>query len=135
VAYGKSEESLTGEPKAQMHARGRRQLTEIRERISSHPESAQVLTRAATDLYAVKDYPRAVAAAQTLLARQPPVDQPKQRIAWTVVANSEFEQGEFAKAEAGYNSAQALMPPNDPERAVIVERLAAAIYKQGEQKK
>ena len=26
------------------------------------------------------------------------------------------------------------MPPNDPERAVIVERLAASIYKQGEQK-
>src|SRR5260221_7844806 len=27
-----------------------------------------------------------------------------------------------------------LMPANDPERAVIVERLAASIYKQGEQK-
>ena len=26
------------------------------------------------------------------------------------------------------------MPPNDPERTVIVERLAASIYKQGEQK-
>jgi len=48
---------------------------------------------------------------------------------------SEFEQGEFAKAEAGYNSAQGAHAPNDPERAVIVERLAAAIYKQGEQKK
>jgi len=31
-----------------------------------------VLTRAATDLYAAKDYTRATAAAQTLLARQPP---------------------------------------------------------------
>jgi outer membrane protein assembly factor BamD (BamD/ComL family) len=51
-----------------------------------------------------------------------------------VIANSEFETGEFAKAEAGYNSAQALMPMNDPERPVIVERLAASIYKQGEQK-
>ena len=59
----------------------------------SHPESAQVLTRAATDLYAAKDYPRAIAAAQTLLARQPPVDAGKQRVAWTVIANSNFEQG------------------------------------------
>jgi cellulose synthase operon protein C len=69
-----------------------------------------------------------------LLARQPPVDPAKQRIAWTVIANSNFEQGSFDKAEAGYNSAQALMPANDPERPAIVERLAASIYKQGEQK-
>ncbi len=58
----------------------------------------------------------------------------KQRIAWTVIANSNFEQGNFDKAEAGYVKAQALMPANDPERPVIVERLAASIYKQGEQK-
>jgi TolA-binding protein len=134
VAYGKSEESLTGEPKAQMHARGIDSSLKFAQTFPLHPESAQVLTRAASDLYAVKDYARAVAAAQTILARQPPVDQPKQRIAWTVIANSEFEQGEYDKAEAGYNNAQALMPANDPERAVIVERLAAAIYKQGEQK-
>ncbi|HWJ34387.1 MAG TPA: tetratricopeptide repeat protein [Steroidobacteraceae bacterium] len=134
VAYGKSEESLTGESKAQMHARGVDSSLKFAQTFPLHPESAQVLTRAAGDLYAAKDYGRAVTAAQTLLARQPPVDQAKQRIAWTVIANSEFEQGQFDKAEVGYNSAQALMPPNDPERAVIVERLAAAIYKQGEQK-
>ena len=52
-----------------------------------------------------------------LLARQPPVDAAKQRIAYTVIANSNFEQGHFDKAEAGYASAQALMPANDPERA------------------
>jgi len=51
-----------------------------------------------------------------------------------VIANSNFEQGHFDKAEAGYASAQGLMAANDPERAAIVERLAASIYKQGEQK-
>jgi len=134
VAYGKQEESLNGEAKAQMHARGVDSSLKFAQTFPLHPESAQVLTRAAADLYAAKDYPRAITAAQSILARQPPVDQPKQRIAWTVIANSKFEQGEFDKAEAAYNSAQTLMPPNDPERAVIVERLAAAIYKQGEQK-
>src|SRR6202041_2192614 len=63
-----------------------------------------------------------------------PVDVAKQRIAWTVIGNSNFVQGAFDKAEAAYTHAQAVMPPNDPERAVIVERLAASIYKQGEQK-
>jgi tetratricopeptide (TPR) repeat protein len=100
----------------------------------AHPESAQVLTRAATELYAAKDYLRAVAAAEALLAKQPAVDVAKQRIAWTVIGNANFDQGIFDKAEAAYTHAQALMPPSDPERAVIVERLAASIYKQGEQK-
>ena len=134
VAYGKEEETLSGDAKAKMHARGVDSSLKFAETFPLHPETAQVLTRAATDLYAVKDYARAVAAAQSLLARQPPVDQPQQRIAWTVIANSEFEQNRFDKAEAGYNHAQALMPPNDPERPVIVERLAASIYKQGEAK-
>jgi tetratricopeptide (TPR) repeat protein len=134
VAYGKQEESLSGDAKLEVHARSVESSLKFAQTFPLHAESAQVLTRAATDLYSAKDYPRAVAAADTLLARQPPADVAKQRIAWTVIANSNFEQGMFDKAEAGYNSAQALMPPNDPERPVIVERLAAAIYKQGEQK-
>ena len=134
VAYGKQEDSLAGDAKTKMHARGVDSSLKFAQAFPLHPESAQVLTRAATDLYAAKDYARAVSVAQTLLARQPPVDASKQRIAWTVIANSEFETGAFDKAETGYNSALALMPSNDPERAVIVERLAAAIYKQGEQK-
>ena len=134
VAYGKQEEGLSGDAKAAMHARGVESSLKFAQAFPLHPESAQVLTRAATDLYTAKDYPRAIAAAQTILARQPPADVAKQRIAWTVIANSNFEQGHFDKAETGYNSAQGLMQPNDPERPVIVERLAAAIYKQGEQK-
>jgi TolA-binding protein len=134
VAYGKEEEASTGEAKAKLHAHGIDSSLKFAQAFPLHPETPQVLTRAATDLYAAKDYPRALAAGQTLLAHQPPVDQAKQRTAWTVIANSEFETGEFAKAEAGYNRAQALMPANDPERPVIVERLAASIYKQGEQK-
>ena len=134
VAYGKQEESLAGDAKAKMHARGVDSSLKFAQAFPLHPESAQVLTRAAADLYAAKDYPRAIAAGESILARQPPVDTAKQRIAWTVIANSEFDQGMFDKAEAGYNHAQALMPANDPERPAVVERLAAAIYKQGEQK-
>jgi TolA-binding protein len=134
VAYGKEEESLTGEAKAKIHLREVDSSLRFAQEFPTHAESAQVLTRAATDLYAAKDYQRATAAAQMLLARQPPVDATKQRVAYTVIANSNFEQGHFDKAEAGYASAQALMPANDPERAAIVDRLAASIYKQGEQK-
>jgi cellulose synthase operon protein C len=134
IAYGKQEEALSGEAKLAIHNRGVDSSLKFAQTFPGHPESAQVLTRAATDLYTAKDYPRAVAAADALLARQPPVDAGKQRVAWTVIGNSSFDEGVFDKAETAYSHAQALMPANDPERPVIVERLAASIYKQGEQK-
>ena len=134
VAYGKHEETLSADAKAPVHAREVESSLKFAQAFPAHPESAQVLTRAATDLYAAKDYARAVAAADTLLARQPPVDAGKQRIAWTVIGNANFDRGAFAGAETAYGHAQTLMPANDPERSVIVERLAASIYKQGEQK-
>jgi TolA-binding protein len=134
IAYGKQEETLTGEAKSAVHNRSVDSSLKFAQTFPAHPESAAVLTKAATDLYTVKDYPRAIAAAESLLARQPPVDVTKQRVAWTVIGNSNFDQGVFDKAETAYGHAQTLMPANDPERPVIVERLAASIYKQGEQK-
>jgi tetratricopeptide (TPR) repeat protein len=134
IAYGKQEDSLSGEAKANLHIKTIDSSLKFAQTFPAHPESAQVLTKAATELYTAKDYLRAVAAAESLLAKQPPVDIAKQRIAWTVIGNSNFDQGVFDKAEAAYTHAQAVMPPNDPERGVIVERLAASIYKQGEQK-
>jgi cellulose synthase operon protein C len=134
IAYGKQEETLSGEAKATLHLKTLDSSLKFAQTFPAHPESAQVLTKAATELYTAKDYLRAVAASESLLAKQPPVDLEKQRIAWTVIGNSNFDQGVFDKAEAAYTHAQTVMPPNDPERAVIVERLAASIYKQGEQK-
>jgi tetratricopeptide (TPR) repeat protein len=134
IAYGKQEENLAGEAKATLHLKAIDSSLKFAQTFPAHPESAQVLTKAATELYAAKDYLRAVTAAESLLAKQPPVDLAKQRIAWTVIGNSNFDQGVFDKSEAAYVHAQAVMPPNDPERIAIVERLAASIYKQGEQK-
>src|SRR6202012_4781843 len=126
--------NLSGEAKTALHLKALDSSLKFAQTFPAHPESAQVLTKAATELYAAKDYLRAVSASEALLAKQPPVDIAKQRIAWTVIGNSNFDQGIFDKAEVAYTHAQALMPANDPERPAIVERLAASIYKQGEQK-
>jgi TolA-binding protein len=134
VAYGKQEESASAEQKLAIHAQSLESSLKFASTYPQHPEVPQVLTRAATDLYAAKDLGRAASVAQTLLARQPPVDVTKQRVAWTVIANSSFDQQQYGPAEAAYAKAQALMPANDPERGAIVERLAASIYKQGEAK-
>ena len=93
IAYGKQEEGLTGEAKAAVHSRSVDSSLKFAQTFPAHPESATVLTRAATDLYTVKDYPRAIAASEAILARQPPVDVTKQRVAWTVIGNSNFDQG------------------------------------------
>ena len=134
IAYGKQEDTLSGEARATLHLKTIDSSLKFAQTFPAHPESAQVLTKAATELYSAKDYLRAVSASEALLAKQPPVDIAKQRIAWTVIGNSNFDQGVFDKAEVAYTHAQAVMPANDPERGVIVERLAASIYKQGEQK-
>ena len=110
IAYGKQEEGLTGEAKAAVHSRSVDSSLKFAQTFPAHPESATVLTRAATDLYTVKDYPRAIAASEAILARQPPVDVTKQRVAWTVIGNSNFDQGVFDKAELAYGHAQTLMP-------------------------
>jgi TolA-binding protein len=110
IAYGKQEETLTGEAKAAVHNHSVDSSLKFAQTFPAHPESAQVLTRAATDLYTEKDYPRAIGAADALLSRQPPVDAGKQRIAWTVIGNSNFDQGVFDKAETAYGHAQTLMP-------------------------
>jgi tetratricopeptide (TPR) repeat protein len=46
-----------------------------------------------------------------------------------------FNQGDFPQAENAYTHALAGAAANDPERADITERLAAAVYKQGESKR
>src|SRR5690606_20104558 len=50
----------------------------------------------------------------------------------TVVAHAEFDLGNFAAAERAYLAPPASVPPGDPARADIAERVASSIYKQGE---
>ena len=100
----------------------------------AHPESATLLTRTAREYYDLKDLPKALEVAGLVLARQPPVDAAMQRTAWTVTGNAQFDTGRFADAEGAYLQVQSLLMPQDPEASVVNERLAAAIYKQGEAK-
>ena len=135
VAYGKEEEALTGDTQGQGSQARSRQLVEICADLSLAPGKrngidARRLRFVCGERLCPRDHGRADSVGAPAAGRLPA----KQRVAWTVIANSNFEQGNFDKAEAGYASAQALMAQNDPERPVIVERLAASIYKQGEQK-
>ncbi len=135
VSYQKYEDGLSADARAPVHRRAIDAGLKFAQTFPEHPESPVVLTHAAQDLYAAGDQARAAQAAQALLARTPPVTPAQQRIAWTIVGQVAFNQGEFADAEAAFTHAQSVAAANDPERADITERLAAAVYKQADAKR
>ena len=97
------------------------------------PRNGSVLTNAAEKLYTLNDPERALAVAQQVVALKPPVAAPQRKVAWTVIAHTTFERGNFDQAEQGYMQVLALTPEKDAGRNELTERLAASIYKQGEQ--
>ena len=103
------------------------------ERFKGDPRIGPVLTQAAEKLFALKDIEAAEQVAQQVLALDPPAAAEQRRVAWTVVSHAAFEAGAFERAEQGYAQALALTPANTAGRNDLVERQAAAIYKQAEQ--
>jgi cellulose synthase operon protein C len=103
---------------------------------AANPKDARlgsVLTANAEKLYSMHDPDRAAVVARQALTLVPPASTAQRRAAWTVIAHTEFERGAFDRAEQGYREVLALMPEKDAGRGKLTERLAAAIYKQGEQ--
>ncbi|MBE7417143.1 MAG: tetratricopeptide repeat protein [Ideonella sp.] len=96
------------------------------------PRSGPVLTNTAEKLFALRDA-RATDVAQMVLKLDPPAAPEQRRVAWTVLSHSAFDKGAFADAEKGYREVLALTPENDAKQGEMIERLAASVYKQGEQ--
>ncbi|HEY2189047.1 MAG TPA: tetratricopeptide repeat protein [Caldimonas sp.] len=91
-----------------------------------------VLTDAAEKLYTLKDAEQAALVAERVVELKPPAADAQRRVAWTVIAYSSFDRGAFAVAEKAFAEAIKLTPEKDPARTDLVERQAAAIYKQAE---
>ena len=91
-----------------------------------------VRTRAAQDLYALNEYAAASDTAVTVTERRDaPAD--LQLAAWTVIAHAQFELADYHRSEAAYQQVLARTGSQDPQRGKHEEKLAASIYKQGEQ--
>ncbi len=133
-AYLKERERAAPEAKAEWQKRSIDAGIKFAEAFPEHPDSSGVLTRAAQDVFAQNDLPRAVDLSKRVLALQPPPDTTKQRVVWTIIGQASFDQGQFAEAERGYIAARDLLPANDKMRADLTERIATAVYKQAEAK-
>ena len=98
-----------------------------------HEEAPVVLGAAADDLYAMKDFERAIESGHKLVDRYPAADKALRRSAWAVVAHSSIDIAEYQNAEVAYTNVLQLTDADDETRPAIVDGLAAAIYKQAEQ--
>jgi TolA-binding protein len=97
-----------------------------------HEKAAIVLGAAADDLYGMKEYEPARAAATKLIEAFPGTDGDVVRDAWLVVGHSSYELALYPEAEGAYLKVLAQLPAEDTTRDALVNNLAASIYKQGE---
>ncbi|MDO8412252.1 MAG: tetratricopeptide repeat protein, partial [Gallionellaceae bacterium] len=98
-----------------------------------HEKAALVMAAAVDDIYSMKEYDYAIATANRVLATFPQAEPSVQRSVWLVIAHSKFDQTQYAEAEEGYLHALQLTPKKEAVRTGLIENLAAAIYKRGEE--
>ena len=98
-----------------------------------HEQAPVILGAAADDLYEMQDFVVAIDSASKLIERYPETDDALLRSAWGVIANSSIDIAEYANAEHAYVAVLGLTPADDESRPAVIDGLAAAIYKQGEQ--
>ena len=93
-----------------------------------------VLARATEELFELNEYAQAISAAQKLIDWQPQLGSELRRTAWLVTAHAQFEQQQYPQAEQAYQQTLKLISNKQPSnRKGLVERLAASVYRQGEQ--
>lgn len=135
TAYQKAQTGLSGQALAALQRRAIDSGVRFAQTFPDHPDSAGVLTRSDEAVFAAGDLPRAVQISGMLLARQPPADQAKRRIAWTIIGEAEYNQGNFAAAEPAFIQARELAAADPKMSAGLTERIAAAVYRQGAAKR
>jgi TolA-binding protein len=133
LAYAQQEKLAKGEELRLARGKSVESALKFAEANPKDVRAAGVLADAAEKLYAGNDPSSAALMARRVLALEPPAAPELRRTAWTVTGHVDFQQGAFDRAEREYREALALTPRNSPNRAPLTERLAASVYKQGEQ--
>lgn len=135
LAHDKRAQQLQGKEQAEYRRRAISSAVRFAETFPKDKHAAAVLTKSAEQLFALNEFNQAARAARQVTAIQPPAPPALRRTAWTVIAHIDFEQGAYAGAEQAYQTVLELTPTTDSKRSQLSERLAAAVYKQGEQRR
>ena len=133
LSYRAHEETLDENARQDWHQEYLDSGLKFADTYPQHPESGAVLTTVAEDLFRQDQFDLAIAVGQMVVAKEPPVEQPLARTAWTVIAHSQFDTDNFVAAEAAYYKLRPFTPADDKEaQQEIKDRIASSIYKQGE---
>jgi TolA-binding protein len=133
LAYAGALPILEGDARALWERRSVESALRFQATYPRHAQAPVVLTKAAEDLYRLGDAARANVAAKRLLTEYPQADAALERTAWTVAGHSSFELARYREAEDAYGQVLRLTPAREAGREALTERLAASVYKQGEQ--
>lgn len=101
--------------------------------------AVEVLVNAAEELLLMRNYQEAIVVGTQLTQWQSLRPDAANAVgvsitAWLVIGHSHFELEHYKDAEDAYLQALALMDAAHTERSAVIERLAASVYKQGEQR-
>ncbi|MEN8106529.1 MAG: tetratricopeptide repeat protein [Pseudomonadota bacterium] len=94
--------------------------------------SGAVLAKASEELFALKRYEKALEVATSVISRTGDIDSKLHKTAYGVIAHSQYELGNYAEAESGYQNQLKYIPRGDKEYEVVLERVATTAYKQGD---
>ena len=132
LAYAKLEKKSQGKKKETWSRMAVGSALRFGKKFPGDKRSAGVLTKAAQDMFALKKYGQASVAARQILELSGGPKSNSRRVAWNIIARSEFEKGDYTRAEVAYKVALSITPKKDKTRKALKEGLAAAVYKQGE---
>ena len=132
LAYAKQEEKLTGKEQEIWSRLSVGSALRFGKTFPDDPRAANVLTKAAQDMFALKKYTQASVAARHILELSSEMSNDMRRTAWMIIARAEFEKGDYTRAEVAYKVALSLTPEENENYVALKEGLAAAVYKQGE---
>lgn len=132
-AHRENQKAAVGEPQEVAKREAVGSTLRFVDRFRSHEHAAAVLGAAVDDLYDMKEFAPAIATARRLIDDYPEAELPIRRSAWAVVANSSLDIADYPQAEQAYARVLEMTPADAEARQTVVENLAAAIYKQGEQ--
>jgi TolA-binding protein len=131
--YPLQQKQLSGKEQESVRWRAINSSLRFAEGFPDDTRVAGVLTNTAEQYYSMRQPELATAVAQRVLAIKPEVSRDLRRTAWTVVAHSEFDRGAYDRAETAYKQVLVLTDAKSATRPALTERVAASVYKQGEQ--
>ena len=93
--------------------------------------ASTVMASAAEELIALKQYTKALEAAQEIVSRKGQIDQKLGETAYGVIALSTYELGDLGAAEQAYRTQLGYIQSSE-EQSKVKDKIATVIYKQGE---